>query len=50
METIILELIEKLVENHKYVKLYSRVIYTREGRSKLYNEKTYNQIIKQKKK
>ena len=45
----ILELIEKLVENHKYIKLYSRVIYTREGRSKLYNEKTYNQIIKQKK-
>ena len=44
----ILELIEK-VENHKNTKLYSRVIYTREGRLKLYDEKKYNQIIKEKK-
>ena len=45
------ELIESLDDNNnkKLLKLYKRVIYTKEGRVKLYNEKTYNQIMNRKK-
>ena len=47
--TKIQELINILEDNQKLLKIYSRVIYTQEGRVRLYNEKTYNQIISNKK-
>ena len=39
------ELLDNLEDNKKSIKIYERVIYTKEGRAKLYNEITYNQIM-----
>ena len=48
-ETKIQELINKSSENPKSLKIYNRVIYTNEGRIKSYSDKTYNQIMNQRK-
>ena len=41
----IVELIDILEDSQRFLKIYERVIYTKEGRAKLYNEKTYLQIM-----
>ena len=43
--TKIIELMTILNDNQRFLKIYERVIYTQEGRAKLYNEKTFNQIM-----